>query len=177
MTASTPLLAELDFVPFLDDQGQITDRFTGQIGVYAIFDQNQVLQYVGYSRDITLSLTQHLVRQPQGCYWLKVQTIDRPNRAALESTRDAWLLENGAIPVGNGPDADRWNQPIDAKQQMTAAEQAAYAAGDDLGKIKLLKQVARRVEAEVLAALTARGVTTAIRFDPKAKEAGLLNLK
>ena len=65
---------------------------------------------------------------------------------------------------------------IDAKAQMTAAEQAAYANSDDLGRIKTLKQVARRVEAEVTSTLEARGFATAVRFDPKQKEKGLLEL-
>lgn len=177
MTTTTPTLADLEYVPFLDGSGQMIDQFSGKVGVYAIFDQAKVLQYVGYSRDVSLSLMQHLVRQPQGCYWIKVQTIDRPSRTILEGIRDAWLTENGATPVGNGAAADLWNQPIDAKQQMTAAEQAAYETSDDIGKVKTLKQVARRVEAEVLSALADRGVTMPIRFDPKAKEEGLLNLK
>lgn len=175
--SNTPALAELEPIPFLDQDGQVSDQFDQKVGVYAIFDQSHTLRYVGYSRDVSLSLKQHLVRQPQECYWVKVQTIDRPSRTVLEGIRDAWIAENGAVPVGNGPAADLWNQPIDAKAHMTPEEQTAYAATDELGKIKTLKQVARRVEAEVLAALETRGVKMAIRFDPKAKEEGLLNLK
>ena len=67
-----------------------------------------------------------------------------------------------------------WNQAIDAKVQMTAAEQAAYADSDDLGRIKTLKKVARRVEAEVTAMLEARGFTTAVRFDPKTERKGII---
>jgi hypothetical protein len=168
-------------VPFLDPEGQLTEGFEGQVGVYAIFDQAEVLQYVGYSRDVALSLKQHLIRQPQGCYWLTVQTIERPNRTQLEQIRDQWIADwtaaTGSPPSGNAETAQLWSQPIDAKAQMTEAEQAAYAASDEPGKIKTLKQVARRVETAVLAALEERGVKIPIRFDPKAKEAGLLDLK
>jgi hypothetical protein len=176
MTTEIPVLQTLPMLPFLNE-GQIAAEFEGKVGIYAIFDQAETLQYVGYSRDIALSLRQHLVRQPQGCYGLKVQTIDRPNRTILESIRDAWIAENGTTPVGNGAAADCWNQPIDAKQQMTEDEQTRYTSSDDAGRIKLLKQVARRVEADVLAALEVRGVQFLVRFDPKAKEEGLLNLK
>jgi hypothetical protein len=41
----------------------------------------------------------------------------------------------------------------------------------------VLKQVARRAEAEILDVLKARGVQVEIRFNPKLKEAGLLDLK
>lgn len=175
--ANSPTLADLNEIALIDSDGQMTDQFDGKVGVYAIFDQAKVLQYVGYSRDVSLSLKQHLIRKPQECYWLKVQTIDRPNRAVLEGIRDAWIAENGTPPAGNSTDAEGWNQPIDAKTRMTPEEQAAFAASDDLGKIKTLKQVARRVEAEVLATLEQRGVKMPIRFDPKSKEAGLLDLK
>jgi hypothetical protein len=60
---------------------------------------------------------------------------------------------------------------------MTAEEQAAYDASDDLDRVKVLKKIARRVEEEVLALLAARGVKMPVRFDPKAKEEGLLLLK
>ncbi|HEY9638868.1 MAG TPA: GIY-YIG nuclease family protein [Coleofasciculaceae cyanobacterium] len=169
-------LAELDYIPYLNPAGQITSQFDGKVGVYAIFDAEKTLQFIGYSRDVSLSLKQHLVRQPQRCYWLKVQTIDRPSRTVLDELREAWIAENGAVPLGNAAEEAAWNQPIDAKLQMTAAEQAAYEASDDIGRVKTLKKVARRVEEEVLATLEVRGITMPIRFDPKLKEKGLLNL-
>lgn len=170
-------LAELAYQPYLDDQGLVTEQFSRQVGVYAIFDQAQHLQFIGYSRDVYLSLKQHLVRRPQQCYWVKVQTIDRPSRTILEDIRAAWIVENGSTPVGNDADEALWSQPIDAKAQMTAEEQSAFAAGEDLQKIKTLKRVARRIEADVLAALADRGVQMQVRFDPKLKEEGLLSLK
>jgi hypothetical protein len=179
MTSNTqlPSLASLEFIPYLDEQGQLTNQFEGKVGVYAIFDQDETLKYIGYSRDVSLSLRQHLVRQPQQCYWIKVQTIDRPSRTVLEDIRNAWIVENGAQPIGNAADEALWNQPIDVKPQMTPQEQAQYAAGDELIQIKVLKQVARRVEEQVLTTLTARGVQMQVRFNPKLKETGLLDLK
>ncbi|WAL62082.1 GIY-YIG nuclease family protein [Thermocoleostomius sinensis] len=171
------LLADLTYYPYLDDAGQVTDAFSGKVGVYAIFDHAQTLQYISYSRDVSFSLKQHLIRQPHHCYWFKVQTIDRPNRTALEEIRASWISENGAIPPGNAEEAAAWSQAIDVKAQMTAAEQAVYEASDGLDKVKVLKKIARRVEEDVLAQLEARGVKMPLRFDPKAKEEGLLLLK
>lgn len=177
MTPNFSSLSELEAVSYLDEAGQIPDRYTGKVGVYAIFDQANQLQYVGYSRDVGTSLKQHLVRQPQQCYWVKVQTIDRPSRTVLEEIRNAWIRENGRLPSGNDQEQALWEQAIDAKAQMTVEEQAAYDGADELGKIKTLKQVARRVEQERLTLLETRGVKLAIRFDPKAKEEGRLDVK
>lgn len=178
MTNETiPSLADLDYIPYLDDTGNLPEELQGKIGIYAIFDQDKTLQLVNYSRDIYLSLKQHLVRQPQSCYWLKAETIERPNRTLLETIRDTWIAENGAKPTGNNEDEATWNNPIDAKLSMTEQEQLNYEKGDELIQIKLLKQVARRVEAQIVEKLKSRGVQTEIRFNPKLKESGLLDLK
>ena len=179
MTTETtiPSLASLEYIPYIDADGQLPDIFQGKVGVFAIFDRDKSLQYVGFSRDVYVSLHQHLVRQPQKCYWLKVQTIDRPSRTILENIRDAWISENKSIPDGNAAQEAKWTQPIDAKVAMTADEQTKYAATDELTQIKLLKNAARRVEGEILAELESRGVKMQMRFNPKLKEKGLLDLK
>jgi hypothetical protein len=173
-------LVALEYIPYIDDRGQLPERFQGKIGVYAIFDQEKVLQFVGYSRDVYLSLKQHLVRQPQHCYWVKVQTIERPSRTILENTENAWIAENGSVPWGNGDNKEKWTNPIDVRVLMTPEEQAKYQnpANDELAQIKIIKNVARRVEAEISTQLLeVRGLQMQIRFNPKLKEEGLLDLK
>ncbi|MGK7889511.1 MAG: GIY-YIG nuclease family protein [Leptolyngbyaceae cyanobacterium] len=171
-------LADLDFIPYIGEDGLLPSQFAKVVGVYAIFDREQQLQYVGYSRDVTMSLKQHLVRCPQQCHWVKVKTIAQPRRAVLEGIQASWLVENGDRPPGNGPEAERWTDTIDATAQMTPDEQATYeAASGEIGQTKALKQVARRVEAEIMAVLESRGVKDSIRFDPKLKEKGLLSIK
>ncbi|MEG3978441.1 GIY-YIG nuclease family protein [Microcoleus sp. herbarium8] len=179
MTEDIQPLASLEFIPYIDSEGKLPNFVQGKIGVYAIFDSDKILQFVGYSRDTYLSLKQHLVRQTEYCYWLKVQIIDRPNRTILENIRSSWIAENGSQPQGNGADAAKWNDPIDTKTVMTAQEVANYEGivADELAKDKLLKNVARRVENEILSLLKARGVTEEIRFNPKLKTSGLLDLK
>ncbi|WP_448560674.1 GIY-YIG nuclease family protein [Trichothermofontia sp.] len=172
-----PTLASLDLHPYLDGNGQLPESCQGMIGVYAIFDQAQTLQLVGYSRDAYLSLKQHLVRQPQRCYSFKVHTISRPQRSTLEAIQTAWIQENGTLPPGNAEAAEEWTPAIEVKPYLTEAEQQQYEQEDELGRMKLLKSVARRVETEILAALKRRGVQMPIRFDPKAKEKGILQLK
>ena len=174
---TTPTLASLEAFSYLDDEGLIPTHIERKVGIYAIFDQNSQLRYVGYSRDVYLSLKQHLVRQPQACYWVKVQTVDRPSRTLLEGIRDAWIEENGSVPSGNDTEANAWNQPIDAKLSMTEEDKIAYEQSEELGRIKLLKKIARRVEAEILKVLEVRGVKMDLRFNPKLKENGLLDLK
>ncbi|ERT06691.1 hypothetical protein M595_3337 [Lyngbya aestuarii BL J] len=175
--AEIPTLASLDSISYINEQGQLPESLQGKIGVYAIFDADQVLQYVGYSRDIYLSLKQHLVRQPQGCYWIKVQTIDRPSRTILEEIRQAWIAENGSVPVGNGEQTEQWNQPINVKPLMSESENQTYHHLDGIDQEKHLKKVSRRIESLILEQLKERGLQEEIRFNPKLKTSGLLDLK
>jgi hypothetical protein len=172
-------LATLEYIAYIDENGQVVEKFQGKIGVYAIFHKEKNLQFVGYSRDVYVSLKQHLVRQPQSCYWVKVQTIERPSRAILENIEKAWIAENNSLPIGNGDDKDKWTQPINVKGLMTVEEQVNYdnPMNDEMAQVKIIKNVARRVEAEILQILETRGVQMQIRFNPKLKEEGLLDLK
>lgn len=172
-----PSLDSLEYLAYLNNDGCINEELQGKIGVYAIFDQAQEMQYVGYSRDIYLSLKQHLIRQPQKCYWVKLQTINRPSRKILEDIATAWISENGAPPVGNNDQQAAWTEPIDANPTMTEEEKAQYQGNDELGQIKIRKKVARRMEADIQSQLSDRGVQMNIRFNPKLKEKGLLDLK
>jgi hypothetical protein len=174
-----PNLASLDRHPYIDANGNLPAEFQGKVGIYAIFDESEALQYVGYSRDVFLSLKQHLVRQPLSCYWLKVQTIDRPNRTILENTREAWIAENGTVPIGNAAAATLWNEPIQVKDLMTEEERLKYAnpLQDEMDQMKVMKNAARRIEAGIMQQLQARGLQEEIRFQPKLKEQGLLDLK
>lgn len=170
-------MASLEYFPYLDGNGCIPEQCQGKIGVYAIFDADKILQFVGYSRDIYLSLKQHLVRQPEKCYWFKLKTIARPSRTVLEEIRQQWIEENGTLPPGNSLEQTGWTEPIDAKLLMNEAEKNAYQTGSELERIKLLKQICRRLEAQIQEGLKTRGINMEMRFNPKLKEQGLLDLK
>jgi hypothetical protein len=174
-----PSLTELTDLLYIDAEGQLPAQFEGNIGVYAIYDHEKNLAYIGYSRDVSLSLKQHIVRQPQQCFWVRVATVDRPNRTLLETIKAAWIDENGAVPTGNGDAAELWEQPIDVKSKMLPEELTQYTDPqlDDQQHQRILKQAARRIEQNILTILTERGVKEALRFNPKLKDSGLLDLK
>ena len=176
MADSIPILANLELHPYLVD-GELPLGLAGKVGIYAIFDESQALQYVGYSRDISVGLTQHLVRCPQCCHWFKVHTVTRPSRTLLEEIRTGWFTEYGSVPPGNGAQQSVWEKPIDAKAFMTDAERDAIANAEPAQTSKLLKQLARRVEVDIKAQVADRGAQIPIKFNPKLKEQGLLALK
>ncbi|MDS3859415.1 GIY-YIG nuclease family protein [Thermosynechococcaceae cyanobacterium BACA0444] len=176
-SVTVPPLAELPLIPYLTATGLVDPRAMGQIGVYAICDQGLAVQYIGFSRDIYLSLRQHLVRQPQACYGFKFYPVERPNRTQLEEIRQQWLNELEAIPPGNDTQQGAWENAIDVKTRMSPAMQQEWAGLDEMGQMKYLKDLARQAEQEIFQVLEARHVTELLRFNPKLKENGLLDLK
>ena len=169
-------LATIEYSSYLDETGQINPHLEGKIGIYAIFDRDKKIQYIGYSRNLLKSLQQHLVRKVDRCYWFKVHTIDRPNRSILEEIRQDWLTENkGLLP--DETEQKTWTNAIDIRQEMTSEEKEEYQQQEELQKIKIYKKVSRRIEEKIKEKLSQRGMTMNFRFNPKLKEEGLLDLK
>ncbi len=171
MTDAVPRLADLEWRPYLEASGQVPADWAGKIGVYAVFDRDRALRYVGISRDIAASLKLHLTRVPEQCYWFKAYAIAKPSRTVLSEIQAAWTQ-------GVAVDRTLWEEPLDCRRLMTEAERDALArAVTEAEQARILKDVARRVEADVLAQLTMRGVGFEVRFDPKRKSEGILDMK
>jgi len=168
-----PNLDNLEYLPYLNEEGIINPEFERKIGVYAVFDRSKTLQFVGYSRDIYLSLKQHLIRKTDQCYWLKIETITKPSRTILTEIKQSWLRENNLLSIDESP----WNDPIDTTLTLTENELQEYDNLTELEKIKFLKKISRKTENEINQKLVLRGVKMEIRFNPKLKEKGLLDLK
>ena len=172
-----PDLQSLDYFPYLNDDGLIDDKLSKKIGVYAIFNEGKRIQFIGYSRDVYLSLKQHLVRQPANCYWLKFKIIEHPNRSILEQIKMNWIEQYKDCILKDSEYQMLWTQHIDAKMKMTEEDKVIYADSDEISQIKLLKNIARQVQSDIEKSLLERGSSVDIRFNPKLKEKGLLDLK
>ncbi len=169
-------LKDIDYNSYLNNEGEIDSDLEGKIAIYAIYDQDKKIQYIGYTRNLFKSLQQHLMRKVDQCYWFKAHIIERPSRSLLEGIRNDWLAENeGLLP--SELEQKEWTQPIDTRGQMTEEEKEKYEQEDELHQSKILKKSARRVEETIKQKLHDRGVTMNMRFNPKLKEEGLLDLK
>ncbi|KAM3092760.1 GIY-YIG nuclease family protein [Phormidesmis sp. 146-35] len=108
-------------------------------GVYAVFDDDRTLQYVGYSRNVQLSLNSHVTQiGEKNCAFLRLKTFKFPKREEMEQLRDTWIAESGSIPPGNQEGG--WAATVGeaAKLAMTTAERDAY----EEKKLKLRKAMA-----------------------------------
>ncbi len=139
-------------------------------GVYAVFDRDQQPQYVGYSRNVTLYLRNHLLHQGETCCaFVKVRPFKFPKRVELEQLRDQWIAELPNLPPANLSGDGNWANTLDdATQSMSAVERAAY----EEKKLKLRRAMADgTLQRELLAAQAADPAQTQTSAEQQAFEA------
>jgi hypothetical protein len=110
-------------------------------GVYAVLDPAQQVQYIGYSRNVLLSLNGHATQNGFAkCAFVRVQAVKFPKRETMESLRDEWIAQLGSIPPGNAEDSGMWAATVGeaARLAMSDAERHAY----EEKKLKLRKAMA-----------------------------------
>ncbi|HEY9630067.1 MAG TPA: GIY-YIG nuclease family protein [Coleofasciculaceae cyanobacterium] len=110
-------------------------------GVYAVLNAQQQTQYVGYSRNVLLSLNGHLAQNgAETCAFVRVQPFKFPKRTEMEQLRDAWIEALASVPPGNAEANECWAGTIGevAKAAMSEVERHAY----EEKKLKLRKAMA-----------------------------------
>ncbi len=110
-------------------------------GVYAVLNDKQQTQYIGYSRNVLLSVNSHVTQNGhEACAFVRVQTFKFPKRQEMEELRQAWLSELDYIPPGNSEESANWANTVGeaAKATMSASERNAY----EEKKLKLRKAMA-----------------------------------
>ena len=110
-------------------------------GVYAVLNSNQQTQYIGYSRNVSLSLRSHLTAHgAEVCALVRVQPFKFPKREEMEQLRDHWIAELPSSPPGNIDGSADWASTVRdaAAQVMSEADRAIY----EEKKLKLRKAMA-----------------------------------
>jgi hypothetical protein len=110
-------------------------------GVYSVLNGDRQTQYIGYSRNVALSLRGHLTQLGADiCAFVRVQPFDFPKRDDMEALQNSWIAELGTMPPGNGAGQELWATTVGAAAiaAMSAAERQAY----DEKKLKLRKAMA-----------------------------------
>jgi hypothetical protein len=111
------------------------------IGVYAVLGCDRRTHYVGYSRNVALSLKGHAAQLGKDiCAFVQVQTFKLAKREVMEQQRDAWIAQLGHIPSGNAEASELWAGTVGeaAIAAMSPAERYAY----EEKKLKLRKAMA-----------------------------------
>lgn len=110
-------------------------------GVYAVLNGDHQTQYIGYSRNVVLSLKSHLTQfGPETCTYVKVQPFKFPKREEMEQLRDNWIASLPQTPPGNADNSGAWAGTVRdaASQVMSESERQAY----EEKKLKLRRAMA-----------------------------------
>jgi hypothetical protein len=110
-------------------------------GVYAVLNAKRQTQYIGYSRNVLLSLNGHVAQNgEQNCAYVRVQAFKFPKRQEMEDLRDAWIAQLDSIPRGNDTECENWASTLGeiANSAMSSEERQAY----EEKKLKLRKAMA-----------------------------------
>eukprot|EP01026_Neomeris_dumetosa_P015068 TRINITY_DN15666_c0_g1_i10.p1 TRINITY_DN15666_c0_g1~~TRINITY_DN15666_c0_g1_i10.p1 ORF type:complete len:432 (-),score=53.26 TRINITY_DN15666_c0_g1_i10:230-1381(-) len=135
-------LADITMTNILNSSGYIIPEVKEdtQVAVFAVFDKERKLQYVGFSKNIPESLRKVFCRRPDKAYFYKLIQLPEINQEELLGIREKWFEEVGGPPIGNriAMERDTWEKPVDAGALSSRARrQAAEEKAKDL--IKLIK--------------------------------------
>ncbi|XP_071697787.1 bifunctional monothiol glutaredoxin-S16, chloroplastic [Rutidosis leptorrhynchoides] len=102
-------LSDTELVPVGTESGPVVPSDSG---VYAVYDKNGELQFVGLSRNIQASVAFHQKSVPDLCGSIKVGVVDNPDRTALTEAWKSWMEEHievtGKVPPGNEKGNTTW---------------------------------------------------------------------
>lgn len=82
------------------------------LGVYAVYDQQRSVQYIGFTRNVVLSLKKHRAKLgPEICAFVRAMVFMNKamtTREILEREALDWIEREGTFPPGNGAERELW---------------------------------------------------------------------
>lgn len=137
-------------MPILTSDGtKISAEITMEPGVYAVYDSSNVLQYIGISRKVAVSMATHAESLgPDVVCSAKVGELPGAGKEELTEAWKSWIEhaveETGSIPPGNTPGETKWTQ----RKRRVAKQEIKLTPGkglDDLtcSVLDLIDQVVK----------------------------------
>ncbi|MGB3201553.1 MAG: GIY-YIG nuclease family protein [Nodosilinea sp.] len=128
-TAAAPVVGPTSNTPIPIADWCAYAQDTKVTGVYAVLDRDRQTQFIGISRNVSLSLRSHLEQKGDAiCALVTVQPFQFPKREAMAALRDEWIAALPSPPPGNVDGTWAGTIREAATQTMSAAEREAYEA-------------------------------------------------
>jgi Grx4 family monothiol glutaredoxin len=144
-TEDVPALKDAPLLPLPDSVAQVP----AQPGVYAVYDGEGAVQYVGLSRRLAASVAGHSADLPDLAKAVRLAAVPAGTREALTAAWKLWVEqaveEGGRVPPGNAPGGG-------AQWQGQARKPAAAANNANRPEIRLTAGKAIDVPIETLIA-------------------------
>eukprot|EP00879_Flechtneria_rotunda_P004235 GHRR01004483.1.p1 GENE.GHRR01004483.1~~GHRR01004483.1.p1 ORF type:complete len:434 (+),score=139.37 GHRR01004483.1:216-1517(+) len=161
--AKAPKLSEIPMQAVINPQGYVAPEIVPgtSAAVFSVFDEQQKLQYIGFSKNLSCSLRTVLGRRPDKTWYYKAAQLPELDQDLMLAIRQAWFDECGAPPPGNKLALERkaWQSAVDAGAISARAKPAAAA------------EKAKELQAQ----LRARGCVEDFTPDPDLLQEGQVN--
>ncbi|XP_065852987.1 bifunctional monothiol glutaredoxin-S16, chloroplastic [Euphorbia lathyris] len=112
ITAAVRNLSETDLLAVPLTAEDFSKKIPAESGVYAVYDKNDDLQFIGISRNVGASVLSHLKSVPELCCSVKVGVVDEADRDTLTQAWKSWMEEHiketGKVPPGNESGNATW---------------------------------------------------------------------
>ncbi|XP_050215130.1 bifunctional monothiol glutaredoxin-S16, chloroplastic [Mercurialis annua] len=123
ISAAVKSLSETELVTVPLTADKFSPKLGPESGVYAVYDKNNDVQFIGISRNIGASVFSHLKSVPELCCSVKVGVVDEPDRTTLTEAWKSWMEEHikttGKVPPGNESGNATWvKQPPKKKADL-----------------------------------------------------------
>ncbi|GJQ09969.1 hypothetical protein GpartN1_g1760.t1 [Galdieria partita] len=94
--------------------------------VYAVYDEDREIRFIGISRDVCFALKAHReALSERDVAWLRLKTWDFPRRKEMEHCQQEWIAELGFRPPGNVENSEEsklWAKSIKEATQFVASD-------------------------------------------------------
>ena len=84
-------------------RGSDFDAIPAEAGVYAVYDNDETLQYIGLSRKIKASVKLHMFELPELCFSVRCEAVKAATTLELQEEWKKWILEYLAENKGKLP--------------------------------------------------------------------------
>jgi len=123
-------LADTPSVSLMGD-GVKSEAIPSTPGVYAVYDDDDEIQYIGLSRKVSASVKLHAFELPLKCASARCASIPDAAKADLQLAWKAWMVEHiatsgGVLPPGNVQGCTLWS---DRKRRDDAKANVALTDG------------------------------------------------
>lgn len=117
----------------LDDRGVLPTRENAAgPAVFAVYDKDESIQYIGFSSDVGKSIEKVFYRRPAITYFFKFAGLDSVDQDAMMQIRNSWFDSLGGPPIGNKNPVEKeaWQVPVQVAGNseggtLVAAQEAA----------------------------------------------------
>ena len=118
-------------LPVLNEQGVLpAGEETAGVAVFAIYDKEQKIQYIGFSSNVGKSIEKLFYRRPAVTYFFKFAGLDSLDQAEMMRIRNSWFDSLDGPPIGNKNLAEKeaWQIPVQVSGNSEGG--TAVAAGE-----------------------------------------------